>query len=401
MPLSLIEKFTSYASDSIESDPRYLFWGALSLISATVGRGIYTSVRPGNDKRDRLHLNLFTLFIGEPGAGKSSAINEVSEFAEKAGIWIAPESMTGERLITICSKRPNGVLTVMLEELSSLINARSSTEFKGFLCNSYDCKKRYIRGTQERKEESVKDICMNLLAACPPAYLAECFRALDWGQGLPARCLFIWGDSQSECFLPGRDKQLEGELIEDLKELHSLSSRGLRILWSREAEDARNGWRKDQAKIPPAHQHIAGYWNRRWINAVKVAGILALSRGSGVIELGDWELAVGKLAEAEANFPLILGLSGLNNLFPTRERIIKFVKAIGRPVSEAELRNKIAMDVPPQYVESFIEDIIQSGVLCVEADGKAGGRKIFLAKGAKVLEMKAPQEAIIQKQRAI
>ena len=385
MTESLIDRYVSYTMDSVESDPRYHWWGAVGLISAVCGRGIYTMIRPGADKRDRLHLNLFMLFVGEPGAGKSTIHSEIREFADKVGVLRPPDSITAERLITWASKKPAGIFSAMPRELSSLINSRATTDFKTFLCNVYDCVKDHGHGTQARHDEIVIDACATIISTCTPAYLAECFRPLDWGQGFASRFLFIWGDPQQETFLPGRDKGLEHGILSDLHELASLSIRGLRILWTPEADAARSAWRREQLHIPPSHQHIAGYWNRRWVSAAKVAAIVALSRGSGIIDIADWELAVHKVLESEMNFPFVLGQSGINTFFPTRERVIKYIVAAGRPIKESELRNKIAMDIPPQYVDAFLEDILQSGAIWL--DNTTGTNRVFVAKKAELLHM--------------
>jgi len=362
---SLIDRFVDYANDAIEADPAYLWWGAVSLISAVCGRGVFTMLRPGNDPRDRLYLTTFIIFVGEPGVAKSFPYSEVRSMAERLGVVISPESITSERLITWAANRPNGVFAAMPEELSSFLNAQAPIAFKTFLCKAYDGIRQYSRSTQRRGEEVVNDPCVTLLSTCPQGYLSECFKSADWQQGLPSRIFWVWGTVPDPHYRPGRDKAAEEDIIADLRDLKEIARRGYQVTWSPEAEGARTRWRLDQMHVPAVHQHVSGYWNRRWVHAAKLAAIIAVSNGSGEISLAHWDLAVSKLLDIEANFPLVLGETGLNPYFPTRQRIVRFVNLVGRPVTEAELLNRIASDVAPSHVEAFVEELIRSRAICL------------------------------------
>lgn len=394
---SLIDWFVRAKEPNIESSPQVLWWAGAALVSSMMNRLVWTNVR-AETVDDRLFGNLFVLVVGPPGVGKTDAIKRARPIAEKIGVRLGPDDVTGERLIDFTKTfkwdddkgdqgradrkggqklskeevaklkeeegKSRGTLALFLNEFDHLFHSGSAVALKRVLTDFYDCRNEsYIRETYTRGRQQVDQMCMTLIGAATPAHMAEVFSRNEWQEGLPSRFIYVWaGDELSMKDEFGRDDEADRELT---RAVHAVSRFVLdhqKIGWEPDASEARRAWRKDAAKAGPVHPLLVGYNTRRYVSACKLAMVRAVSRCSRKIALIDWLESVARIQEAERDIHKALAQAGGNELRAVMVWAADWVRRVGW-VDEAALRRKLGQTVQPQLVSPVLDEMGRSKMI--------------------------------------
>jgi hypothetical protein len=109
---------------------------------------------------------------------------------------------------------------------------------------------------------------------------------------------------------------------------------------------------------------------------MKLCGVISVARDSSlVVTRADAEEALALLLEYEELLPNVIAQFGGSPALQTVRGLetwinAEFVKS-KRPITEQNLRRKLLEEVPPQYVNSTISELVQSGMIRMETIGAA------------------------------
>jgi DNA polymerase III delta prime subunit len=225
-----LERWHIYCQD-IESDEQFITWAFYATISGALQRRVCLDQIPHISTGRPIFGNIYVIFIGPPGMGKSAAGNVAVELFESFGgfegieqhhkriIKIAPSSITTEQMYRYLNNNytiytlPAGhdkhldkagkeikryLSTPMsffaVEELGSLFRENTGDLVK-FVCQGYDGKD-FHRETKTQGVDFIKSICLMIFGCATPDWIEEVSKNGLLKQGFTARTIFIWSDSK-------------------------------------------------------------------------------------------------------------------------------------------------------------------------------------------------------------
>lgn len=224
-----LERWRYFYKD-IESPDIYIDWTFYVTISAALQRRASWRTMPHSDgPAKHLFPNLYVIFIGPPGVGKSTAAEGSLDLFQSFGgfedigthnkriIKVAPHSLTIEQLYRylnthytnfelpkefVYQKNGKEVRTYLscplafflTEELASLFR-ENSNDLVNFLTEGYRCKD-FHRETKTQGVDFIKNMCITLFGCATPAWIKEVSQNGLLKQGFAARTIFVWADEK-------------------------------------------------------------------------------------------------------------------------------------------------------------------------------------------------------------
>lgn len=269
-----IIQLVSLMAGHTEVPPEFHFWGALSLIAATLQNRVYfqhMAYRPTKP-------NLYVFLVGSSSSGKGAAITLVSKIADyletgEEHIWLGKQKMklTAPALYDLIAQQPEeDVLTshpiwMLHDELSNSI--RTGELARDFIKTATDLWEGHAGVIAERTRTRgtlyIKDPCLNWLAGSTITWLKEVVDYNDVDSGFFGRTLVVFG-KRSTTPIAEPDTSLYEPLLPIIK-------RKLAILWhyegkmtlSQEARERRNYWYTDESLKQTVPSFLEPTYGRR------------------------------------------------------------------------------------------------------------------------------------------
>jgi len=302
-------------TDNLPSPKAFRLWTAIATIGASVERRCYTEIRG----MSALYPNMFVLLVGQPGVGKSVALNAASHFLRMTGeVHIAPATMTKAAMVDTLKdskKRIHSAATGDVEYHSLFIPA---TEFGNLvpaydlpmisaLNDLFDCRSDFVERTRGGGEVRINNPQITLLGATQPDYLSVILPEAAWGMGFTSRIVMIYSDDKSaqrrSLFAFRKAPTAEHDRL--TAELTAIAKMRGEFRWDPAAAQALDEWHMAGELPVPNSPRLTHYCTRRTIHMVKLMMIAALARHSLVITSDDFETAVDWLFTAEETMPEI------------------------------------------------------------------------------------------------
>ena len=307
------------------SPSRFKLWAAISLVAGALERRVFIKT---SDWRP-IYPNFYIVLVAPPGVGKY-VINHARDLWKETlepgtsapAFHVASDSLTNASLIdelarAACTRIiPVGPmlqyhsLLVASEELQVLLPAYDQSII-GKLNSLWNSGGDYseTRRTGPVKEVKIDKPCLNILAGAQPGYFASTFPEEAWNTGLARRLFMVYATETPHQSLWKPTKNLDPLRRKILSQLAVMSSLCGAMKWTPEAAEHIDKWH--MAGEPghggppiPRHSKLAQYCRSRTVNAIKLAGISAISRTSNlVIELCDVERGIDWMLEAESMMP--------------------------------------------------------------------------------------------------
>jgi hypothetical protein len=236
-----------------------------------------------------------------------------------SGLNIGPDDVTRASLIDAVAGSMKTVVNsdATTSTFSSLVLPCSEfgvffthhdTSFLSFINHIWDSPNYY---EEKRRTSGTVELIkpyLVMLAGTQPDYLNAFLPEEAWGMGFTSRLIMIYASKAPTVDMFGTVENTMGQLIPQLAEIFDL--KGM-FVWSLEAANEMNAWRRSGAPPEPDHSRLLHYNTRRALHVAKLAMISAVSRSANlIVKLEDFERAQNWLIEAEKPMPDIFRAMG-------------------------------------------------------------------------------------------
>jgi len=201
------------ACDDLESSQKFIDWTYLWLVSSALQRKVWMGSLP-----DALFSNLYIVFVGPPGIGKSRAATRAENMMlyDIPFLKTFPNITTREALIrliaestfTLTTREGDKVLDyagrpitiaaapVFNDELGTLLDSRSS-DLVNILIKGYDCGRiDYAVKHGEKKRDKADRTYVTILGCTTPAWIQDGVNEKLFKDGFISRLLFVFASTK-------------------------------------------------------------------------------------------------------------------------------------------------------------------------------------------------------------
>lgn len=309
-----LERWRIYCQD-LESDDLYIDWTFYAMISAALQRRVCLNQIPhvATPQSRPLFPNVYVIFIGPPGAGKSSAGGVAKGMFESFGgfealdqhhkriIKVAPSSLTVEQLYkhlnnnyslfklpesyhsakdaagkVITSYISSPIAFFATEELASLFRENTS-DLVNFISEGYDCGD-FHRETKTNGVDFVKNMCVMLFGCATPEWIKEVSGNGLLKQGFAARTIFIWSEAKRHLRMFWKfDRPEQQEAWNALRtHVKSLTQLYGPAQFTDEANDWLRNWYESGGEVPTGNKAkcLTDYYTRKKVHLIKMSMIV-------------------------------------------------------------------------------------------------------------------------------
>jgi len=371
------------ATTSYSNSPRiYRLWAAITTIGATMQRRNYIVIQG-----ERLFPNFYTVLVGPPGVGKTRALRPCKALlANLPNFTLAPSALTKEKLIDNLTKSgkvyagPDGMPAVetayacFLDELSTFIKHKDY-DFMTNLTDMFDCPAVWEYETIGRGSQRVENLFLTIAGGITPKSIQTNWGEAAIGMGFTARLNMVYSEEITPIDIFAQTEEPDwSSLQHDLQQINETAGR---FNITREAGEYLRKWIIEGMPPIPADSRFSEYNPRRSIHWLKLCMVYSIAESdSHVITLPQVERAKETLLEAEQLLPLAFEQIGQNPLLGAINALHRWMKIEytmrREPLHESRLRRKLLSDVPPQYVDTVLQELISSKLakLVISQSGK-------------------------------
>jgi hypothetical protein len=332
-----------------------------------------------------LFPNTYTLLVGPPGVGKTTAIDYVREIMLKVpAIKMTPSRTTPEKFIEILKtshkteisgQSPKGIipyihasLAVPLNEFAVFLKPHD-IDFMILLTDLFDCPAVWENATLIRGIDRVENCFLTIAGGITPKTINAVFGDKAFGMGFTARLFLIYSEEKKSrpLFSAHRPPEIE-DLVADLSDINAI--RGEFQMEPAAVEFAETWYAAGMPPLP-SDSRFSEYLPRRGTHWLKLSLLVSASRRSTrVITLDDVHFARDLLLEAEEVMPLALESVGQNPMADAIKTIhkwalIRYNTTSKTPIAESQIRRQLLIDIPVQYHLQTIEALVSGGFLSV------------------------------------
>lgn len=352
--MDFFSEYLKYAGVG-ESEPPATFhrWAALSIVGALLGRKTWIPFG-----HSQIYPNNYIMFMGNPGARKSTAINIAAKLAKQAGYTRFAADRTSKERFLLEMKQVEedlsvddlSVLTldepsetfVVAEEFTDFTGA-NNIEFVTMLTKLWDCPASYSQPKLTGRSVEVYQPTVNILSGNTAQNFAVAFPPEALGNGFLSRLLLIYGETTGRkvTFPKVPDALQQAMLVSHLKEMRE-TVRGA-MSFTKEAEALCDRLYREYEDIEDGR--FKSYNTRRFTHLLKLSICMAATRLSTVIIEQDLIRANTMLHYAERKMPKALGEFGKSRLSDLSSSVMDLVYNSKTPVSLAVMIARLQQDI--------------------------------------------------------
>lgn len=355
-------KWNLYLKD-LESPDLYITWTILCTVAAALQRRVWFQSFDNG-----IFANLYTVFVGPPGIGKTLAAKQAKrifrrfEILDKHGkstskIILAPDSVTLEQLTRFMDKnkaqqvwptghgKPPGSLYLSSplaffceEELGTLFKD-GSHDLAIFLTQGYGCED-FRRETKTQGIDVIINMCITMLGSTTPDWIRGNIATQLMGEGFTSRVVFVYAEKKrklSPRFITGSVTQIEARDVIS-KHIEKLFGVFGEVKETAEAYKWLDDWYMQAAPLVNKDKRLLNYYSRKKVHLIKTAmAIHFLDSLDMTLTVNDYERALYLLNMTECEMHKALMSSGRNILYELSMNILKHLVESKKPVSLKDL----------------------------------------------------------------
>lgn len=365
--MSFLQDYALYNSGN-ECSRNYHIWSALVVLAATTGRRV--SCRWGYFD---IHPNLYVVLIGKQGFRKSTAKDIARDMFIEACPDIPVGASVQSREDIVKFMASEACLRAYTDETGSPIEYRPMVffvnELKNFLSidpgkmiefmtDIYD-RKFFDASTIKHGLQKIVNPCVNFLACETPVWIIDKLKSNIISGGFARRVLYVYetvrGPKITFPTITDEAKAARERCILHLQKLPSICGE---FVWTDAARKFYDKWY--QGIKPPEDEVMAGYYESKHIQLMKVAMLLALAEKEPKLVLTEQllQLALVLLDEIEINMPKLSVAAGRNELAIPQQRIMELLKECKGYMREKQLKIVIGKDLNPTEIFSLLRHLV-------------------------------------------
>lgn len=334
-----------------------------------------------------MYPNLYTFLVGEPGAGKSRAMDLARDMiSAMPDPFIAPTSVNAASIIDhlkeckrVVIRLPDppveyNSMAIIVGEFGTFMS-KFEDDLMALLTDFYNVRpySQRRRGQGGLKIEIARPQ-LNMLVGTTPSNLMKFMPDVAWGQGFASRIIFVYSDEKGLVDDFAGDMAIDTtDLVHDLGIINSLAGQ---FSVTDEYRNCINLWRgRDENDPPkPTHPRLQHYNSRRKEHLYRLSMVSSIDRSDALI-LGkeDFLRAMSWLLEAEQFMPRIFDTGSGSTDSVVMDELLYLIKKKGGMTEDAVLRY-IRQRVPAHSVVRVMDVMIDSGMLKVVDRSRFGVR---------------------------
>lgn len=367
----------------------YRKWAAITLVSGSLERRVWTQVGYQAGKPRLAYPNLYIFLVGGPGTGKyiiedvQTLWRETTEPGTKSPAFhLSPSSVTKAALMDAVARStksflpPSGppyeytCMLVAAEEFGVFLTSYEN-DFITLLNKVYNSPETYTEERRYGKSPVIEVIrpIITMIGGVQPVWLGSIFPKDAWGMGLASRIIMVFAGNRelTNPFAEGLDRPIERIRLRE--KLGLLSQLYGEIKWESDALEKITQWHMAGGPPIPTHPKLEYYCNRRTLHVIKLSIISSVSRTHkvGMIDVLDVNRALEWLVEAEHTMPDIFkameGRSDRDVLDELYIHVSGLFVGSHKPVQEARLVAFLATRTTSDKVMKVIEIAERSNMI--------------------------------------
>jgi hypothetical protein len=375
-----IEAYLKYTYDN-EYPRSFHLWNAICCISGAMQRRL---CMPWGAE-DIIYPNLFVVLVGHSGLGKGRSMKPAISIFKETGLPVSPASITIEQLLVHMAKH-NDVfmhritkkpishtsMQIFAEELSVLLGQRNIKKLS-ILTDLFDSHELWENATKTSGEESLPNVCLNMLGASAPDWFPSMIPQEALGGGFTSRIIFVVERAKFQS-MPRpvvNDKLaiLRQRLVDDLRQIAAKTFNGEVFFseagwaaWDKYYINQEDNIKKD--KWPVQDPIFRGYCNRRALHVRKLAMVFAVARKNfnWLVEPDDLHRAIRVLRNVERKMPRLFSGVGINTYAQVTNAIREYLHMRGK-ASRKEILNNFASELDAQSIQIVERTLQERGVM--------------------------------------
>jgi hypothetical protein len=346
---SWLDAFLKY-TDNTEIPRSWLTWSAISAVSASLKRRVFTWYRG-----IEFYPNQYIILVGPPGIGKGEAINAALDITNAANSvnylsdWNTPQEMIDE-IATGFTRAVPGVFlpgqpitggTIVQDRTACLlakelpVMLQSYDNLHSLLCAWWD-QHEFVYKTKNKGKYKITEMCISMLGGCVPDYIRSLSkdRLAPITGGFTARTMFIYETEKYQLLKSNFGKpvqvvdKLKDDLTNDLKHICTLQGelhfdQEAKKLWeSKYIEHNANGNFDSDAS--------ANFKSRISSHIVKTAITISVCETDNLIITRDHlERAIKLVEQVRDKVDIVFRSIGESPIAVSQERVLSFVQMKG------------------------------------------------------------------------
>ena len=380
-----IRTYLNYTKDN-EYPRAYHLWNAICCISGAMQRRVYMPWEVDAP----IFPNLYVVLVGHSGLGKGRSMLPAISLFNDIGLPVAPTAITIEQLIVFMGNttsdfvdRSTGQavmhssIQIFSEELSVLLGHKDIGKLS-LLTHLFDNDELFEKQTKTCGEDSLPNVCVNLLGASAPDWFPTMIPQEAMGGGFTSRIIFVVERVKYQIISrPAQGKHLKDlrhALVTDLRKIAAVTFNGPLTFsaegwkaWDKYYFDQENNIKKDIWPVPDLI--FRGYCNRRALHIRKLAMVFAVSRGdfNWSIEPRDLQNAIGVLRNAEKKMPRLFHGVGINVYAQVTNAIREYLHMRGT-VTRSEILNNFAAELDAQSIQIVERTLMDRNIMKIIND---------------------------------
>jgi len=349
-----------------ESPETMILWSGLIALSSALKRKVKIpkKLMGGYD----IYPNIYVIFVAPPGvARKSTTVGRAEALLHEVDdIRMASTAVSASKLVSDLADTLDGSLTILPSELGTFMNV-SNEEMYDLLTDLFDNKTAYTYSTRMHGLETVKEPCVNFLAATTPRWVEQQMPLHVIGGGFASRVIFIFEDAprQRQLYYNIDEKQvamMKGALVADLRHIAELS--GTFKHDSKKTKGMIEEWYQGLDEVAAAAgPGVEGYFNRKHIHVHKLMMLLSVAESDKLVLTNDhFEKSIAILDAIEAKMPHALVYAGQNPLAEMTWKVWDFIK-VGGIVPERTVIKRFHVDLGSDGLGEVLGTLLRTGVI--------------------------------------